>query len=475
MKFLDKIFGAFKKKKRKRGFGAAEVSRLMASLASETEYINNTLRWELKTLRARSRQAAQNNPFARKFAKMVVNNVCGPNPFKFQAKSKKKNGTLDKTANAKIESQWKLWNNRRNCDLTNRNTWSALQRLIVNTLAVDGEALVRIYRGPDYGKFGYQLQIIDTDRLDEMKNESLANGGAIHMGVEVDSINKPVAYHLLKKKPSEWQNYYTREYERVPAGEIIHLFIPEFPEQVRGIPWMYAAMVNLVNIGGFEEAAVIAARIGAAQMGFIQAPDDGQSFDYDGEDTQGNPQITAEPGMFPVLPEGYSVSGWNPKYPDAAIDPFLKACLRGVSSGLDVAYHNLSGDMNGVNYSSARIAELGERDSWMTVQNFVSEHLHQDIYEDWLVMQVLTGNLAFNFAAIDKYKDVYWQGRRWAWVDPLKEVNAKVVALENRLTSRTRVIAETGNDIEEVESEINQEKPIAKDSNSPKVEEDEET
>jgi capsid protein len=83
-----------------------------------------------------------------------------------------------------------------------------------------------------------------------------------------------VAYHLLRRKPSQWQySGYSLEMDRIPADEIVHLFVPEFAEQVRGVPWMYAALLNLVNMGAFEEAAVVAARVGAANMGFIESPD----------------------------------------------------------------------------------------------------------------------------------------------------------------------------------------------------------
>lgn len=446
------------------GFAAAELGRLTSSLAGESEYINNTLRYELKRLRARSRQVAQNNPFGRRFAQMVVDNVGGPLPFRLQAKVKFASGKLDTAANSRIESAWRGWGRKGNCELTGRFSWNAVQRLLFRTMAVDGEILMRIRRGDsEYGPYRYQVQVIDVDRLDDMKNERLANGGAIHMGVELDAVSRPVAYHILKRKPSSWASGgYPREHERVPADEIIHLFVPEFAEQVRGVPWMYAALLNLVHIGAFEEAAVIAARVGAAQMGVLQSPDGGKTLaDGLAKDASGSPQIEAEPGTFAMLPPGYELQGWNPRYPDAAIEPFLKACLRGVSVGLNVAYHNLAGDMEGVNYSSARIAELDERDHWMTLQAFLSEHLHDPLYRDWLKTQVASQVLPFEIARLEKYRDVYWQARRWAWVDPLKEANAAVVAIDAKLKSRTRVIAEGGEDIEDVFGEIAEENKLA--------------
>lgn len=464
--FAGKL-GFARKPARGYGYAAADKSRLTASLLAESQFINNTLRYQLRTLRARSRQAAQNNPFARRFAQMVVDNVCGPVPFRMEGKVRNRKGKFDTTANDALEAAWSSWSKPGNCEVTGKWSWSATQRLVVRTLAVDGELLLKKLRGPEYGKHGYRLQIIDADRLSELKNASLANGGAIHAGVEVDASGKPVGYHLLKRKPSQWQGAgYTAETEFVPADDMIHVFVPEFAEQIRGVPWMYAALLNLVHLGAFEEAAVIAARIGASNMGFIQSPDGGQTLaQSQGKDGSGNPQINNEPGSFQFLPPGYEIGGWNPKYPDAAIEPFIKACLRGVAAGVGVAYHNLANDLEGVNYSSARIGELDERDSWMSLQNFVAEHLHQPLYEDWLRMQVLTGTLPFELDKLDKYKAVYWQGRRWQWIDPLKEVGAAIEAVNARLKSRTRVVAEMGEDFEAVLEEIAAEEQMAKDKN----------
>lgn len=453
----------YAKPRRSTGYAAAELSRLTSSLAAETEQINNTLRYQLPILRARSRQASMNNPYVRRFAQMVVDNVCGPVPFRLQSKVKFKSGSLDTAANAKIEACWKSWSRKGNCELTGRWSWAATQRLLVRSLAVDGELLVRIKRGDGNGPHQYMLQVLDADRLDDRKNEKLANGGAIHMGVELDPLSRPVAYHILKRKPATWSTGgYPRESERVPAEDILHFFIPDFPEQVRGVPWIYAALLNLVHIGAFAEAAVIAARIGASQMGFIQSPDGGATLVGDGKDAAGNPQMDAEPGTFRTLPPGYEVGKWDPKYPDAAIEPFLKACLRGVAVGVNVAYHNLAGDMNGVNYSSARIAELDERDGWMTVQSYLCEHVHEPIAADWLRVQVLvSGQLSFPADRLDKYREFYFQGRRWQWVDPRNEVEANLAAIAGRIKSRTRVIAEQGEDIEDVFDEIAEEEKLA--------------
>lgn len=446
------------------GYAAAESNRLTASLAKEAEYINRTLRYQLRALRARSRQGAQNNPFLRRFAQLAVDNIAGPCPFRLQAKAKYSDGRFDEAANRRIETEWKDSSRRGNWEITGQWARSAFERLMIRTLCVDGEVLMRKLRGPEYGRHGIKLQLIDTDRLDEQKNAKLDNGAAINMGVEMDANSRPLAYHILKRRSAQWDFGYVREHERVPADEIAHIYIPDFAEQGRGVPWCYAALLNLVHIGAFEEAAVIAARVGATQMGFIQQQEDATApLPQDGQDANKNPQIDAEPASFPLLPPGYEMSPWNPKYPDAAVDPFLKAMLRGTASGLGVAYHNLANDPADVNFSTARIFGGDEHEMWMGIQNFWIDHWEDPFYaNDWLPMQVLMGILPFQSGRLDKYLDVRWQGKRWLSPDPVKEHTANGIALANKTTSRTRIISEAGDDIEDVFDEIKAEEMLAK-------------
>lgn len=459
MGILDRLarrFGFIRQgKKRGIGYAAAEMGRLTASLRSDTEFINTTLRTQLRTLRARSRAATQNNPFARRFRQMCIDNIAGPVPFKIEGCVKNRSGKPDEANNELIEAAWCAFSKKGQCEITGKWSMNAVLRLLVGIWATDGEILLRVYKGPEYGSFGLKLQVIDIDRLWELKNEALKDGGAIHMSVEVDSFGKPVAYHIMKRKPSSWQTGGQQfEFERVPANEIIHLFIPEFAEQVRGVPWMYAALLNLVHMGAFEEAAVINARIGASQMGFITTPD-GEGPAADAKDASGNAEFDAEPGTFRKLADGETVESWDPAFPQAAVEPFIKAMLRGVAAGLGVAYHNLANDLEGVNYSSARIGELDERDSWMVLQSFFEEHFLQPFAtEHWMPQAIMAGKLPFKLEQLDKFTAFYFQARRWQWVDPLKEMTARIMAKDNLLTSRTRILAEAGEEWDDVMEEL---------------------
>ncbi|MEY2656224.1 MAG: hypothetical protein RLZZ524_3252 [Pseudomonadota bacterium] len=255
----------------------------------------------------------------------------------------------------------------------------------------------------------------------------------------------------------------SRETIRIPAEQIIHLYLPQYAEQLRGVPWMFAAILQLHQLGAFTEAAIIAARVGASKMGFYQQKGGGDLMpEGSSVDASGNFIQSAEPGEFGVIPDGYEFKDWSPNYPDAMTGPFLKSMLRGVASSLGVSYHSLANDLEAVNFSSARAGLLEEREMWMMLQAWLVEHLHLPVYERWLKNSLLRRKMPFGIDRMEKYLDVYFQPRRWQWVDPLKDVNANIEAIKWGLKSRTAVIAEAGGDIEDVFDQLKLEGDLAK-------------
>jgi capsid protein len=131
--------------------------------------------------------------------------------------------------------------------------------------------------------------------------------------------------------------------------------------------------------------------------------------------------------------------------------------------GMNTSYHSLTGDMSGANYSSLRVASLDEREGWKSRQGWFAASFCGQIYEAWLDFALLKGKIvnekgkALDPLKVDVYRRVLWLGRRWAWIDPLKEVSAYIQAIIHRLKSRTEVIEEQGGDAtatwEQIEAE----------------------
>jgi len=463
---------ASEKKARKRNYAGAAISRLNSGWGTVPTPPNWHIWQGLQSLRTRSREQSRNNDYARRFIAMVKSNIIGPNGIIMQSKAADPDGQADKLAQDAIESTWREWS--RYCDAAGRLTLTEMCRLIIATVAVDGECLVRRVNA---GPYAFQLKLIDPELLDIRYNETRPGGNRVRMGVEMDKHGKPLAYYLLDDAHADLyqSSYYTGKHIRVPADEMLHLYLPEMIDQSRGVPWMASALVRMKNLHGYEEAAVIASRIGASKMGFFHAADgEGPEALADDETPDGEFIQDAEPGAFEVLPEGYDFTAFNPDYPHQQFGDFVKATLRGIASGLGVAYNGLANDLEGVNFSSIRAGVLEEREQWKTLQQWFIDAFMRPVFESWLDMQLAIGTIRVPTKAgvlkplpqdrFEKFRKVSFQPRRWAWVDPLKDMAANEKSIELGLKSRSEIIRDMGRDPDDVWAEISRENKILQDA-----------
>lgn len=459
----------------RRGYDAGTWSRLTNSWTGDDASANAQVFKSLRMMRARSRDMAMNDPYAKRFLQMCAVNIVG-NTWKLQslAGDVRLNGQIEPDAPARtiIERGFGEWRKRGMCELTGRQSLQSFAQLYVKTLARDGEVLVRRVRGPDVNRFGYALQFVDIDRLDETYHEDLPNGNIVRMSVEMSRTGRPVAYHLLRRHPADYLfsvgGAGAQERERVPAQDVYHDFVMDRPEQIRGVPWMHAAMIRMHHLNKFDEAAVIAARIGASELGVIQSPNgdppvefvDGATPPKEG-DAAWKFHVQLEQGVWRSLPPGYELKDIPRAYPQAAYEVFQKACLRGVASGLGVAYNSLGSDLEGVNYSSIRQGVLEERDAWMMLQGHLADGFGETLARDWIEMSLATRAVPLPLSKLDKFSRFAWQARRWSWVDPKSDIEAAILAIDNKLKSRRAFIAESGEDIDDVWTDLAAEQQTA--------------
>lgn len=445
------------KKPRKRNYTGAQVNNLTWDWVTANLTSDEYLRWNLKRLRERSRDLERNDDYMRNFLRKLEINTVGAKGIILQSKVYfKTTNDIDIKSNSIIEDEWRRWA-RQYVSVCETLSLRDFLKIILRTIARDGEVLICKIRGYD-NPYRYALQILEADFLDEDLNQDLSNGNRIIMGVEKNRYGKPVAYHLFEKHPGE-RSYAGNRHIRIPAEEILHLFIKERPTQSRGVPWVASAMIKLRMLGAYEEAEVVAARVAASKMGFFTEDIEGAS--YEGErDADGNFITEVEPGILERLPPGVDFKPFDPGQPSAEFSDFVKAMLRGISAGLGCNYNTLCNDLESVNYSSLRAGAIDEREYWMDIQSWFIDNFLERIYPEWLEMAVLAGRLPFSFQELERFIAPEWQPRRWDWVDPLKDVQAKILELKNGLTTRTRICAEQGIDFEDILEEIKRERAL---------------
>jgi lambda family phage portal protein len=425
----------------------------IASILSADQEIKGNMR----LLRARARELSRNNPVAKSYLRLLIANVLGEKGIGYQPQVRNNDKSLNAAFNTKIEDAWCDWGKKGNCTVDGKLSFRALTQLVLKNIAVDGEVFVRKVKGFK-NAHGFAVQLIDADQLDHLFSRAVSKSeNEIRMGIEVDAWGRPVAYHINEKHPSDLGGSLVRT--RIPADQIIHLYDPERVNQTRGISWFHPCMVELRMLGGYVEAELVAARTGAAKMGFLQYSD---ASTFVEPDPDAKYRIEAQPGVIETLPPGMEFQPWSPEHPSTAFPTFIKAMIRFVASSLGVSYNALACDLEGVNYSSMRSGLLIERDQWKMLQSFMKESLLQPVFEDWISMALLTGVLSLDSRDPSRFLAGKWEPRGWMWVDPLKDVQAGILGIGAGLTSRDQLISDQGGDVGEVFEQLAEEQSLAK-------------
>ena len=462
------VFDFFKAKpkarKMARAYHGADTGRLFSDFISSSRSADSEIKPSLRILRDRCREISRNHPYAKRYLQIMTTNVVGPNGVRIQVRKRNDDGSLDSVGNRIIEQAWQTWGRTGFCTVDGRMSWSQAQRLFLETLARDGEVLIQKIKNPAGNPFGFSLKFLEADYLDEGYDARLNNGNEVRMGVELDKrTGKPLNYYLFEDHPHHDQGYGSktkRHHKIVPADQIIHCYIQERAGQTRGTPWMSNVLSRLKMLDGYEEATLVNARVAASKMGFFTSPE-GDGFIGDDYDNHA-PIMDASPGTFTQLPQGMSFQSFDPSSGTESFDEFEKAILRGIASGLGVSYVSLANNLEGVSYSSIRQGTIEDRDHFKMIQQFMIDQFVDPIYRAWLEMAITVGRINLPMGKYDLFADqVIYRPRGFAWVDPQKEIQASVTALNNGIVSLQDVHSQYGRDTEEIFEQINRESELA--------------
>jgi lambda family phage portal protein len=448
-----------------RSFFSSDSGRYFEGWDTRSNSIDYYLQTELTKLRARARRLVRMNPLGKRYVSLIKSNVVGPEGIMVQAQSLySKSGKLelDAVANDAIESAFWDWT-LHHADWQQKRSFIDLQNMAASNAAQDGEFIFRKHYGRSAGKYGFQLQSIDPELLDTEKN-TLTKGGEIRLGVEYDETGRIVRYWFRERTFNG--DYSTSKTYSVAAKFIIHGFLPEWPDQSRGIPWMHAGLETAKHLEKYNEAAIVASRAKAGTMAFISSKgteeykggEDGSAVYGDGTTLE-----QFDPGTIKDIGER-QFTAFDPNYPHQMYDSFLKGQQRDIASGWGIAFHALTNNLEGVNYSSIRAGVLEDREQFKTIQNWLIRELIGPVYEEWLLAAYTMGAIKIGRfplnRPIEQYMPHSFQPRRWAWVDPQKDGAANELAINLNLKSRSQIIREQGDDPESVFREIQREREM---------------
>ncbi|MGG1638219.1 phage portal protein [Paenibacillus sp. NRS-1760] len=371
-----------------------------------------------------------------------------------------------------IEREYNLWAESVECDAARQNNMYQLQQLALLSQLMSGDCFVLLpVTIRKQSIYDLRVRIIEADRCrspwnftdrftTEHKDKNISGG------VETNDAGEVIAYWFSKNHPYSIVDYGKDDWTRVAAyGEetgrrnVLHLMESERPEQRRGVPILAPVIDSIKQLGRYTEAELMAAVVTGMFTVFIKSNTNGnQPLDLgfgDGDQVDQGDENSYELGYGSVvgLAPDEDVVLANPSRPNTAFDAFVIAICRQIGAALEIPYELLVKNFT-ASYSASRAALLEAWKMFRMRRSWLATGFCQPIYEEWFAEAVAKGRIPapgfFDDPLIRRaYTKAEWHGPSQGQLDPLKEVKAAQVRVEEGFSTRERETAEmTGADFE---------------------------
>jgi lambda family phage portal protein len=282
-----------------RGYAAAQDSRASAwapSGGSATAEVGMAA----ATVARRARDAVRNDPYAARIVDLWTGNAVGA-------------GITTRWPDKAHAEAWRRWSDSTACDAEGRLDLYGLQALVMRAVVESGECFVRLLPADitPANPVGLRLQVLESDHLDTARN-GMVDGAPTIQGIALGEAGEPVGYWLHRVHPgaawilpgATWLSS-----ERVPARDVLHIYRKRRPGQLRDVSWLAPVLTRLRDLGDYEAALLMKAKIEACLAAVVSEDgDEAMTGPASGllRDAQGRTVESFEPGM--IL---YTLAQWT--------------------------------------------------------------------------------------------------------------------------------------------------------------------
>ena len=471
--------------------GAARNKNSMRGWLASSKTPQEDIDKNIPVLRQRSRSLFMSAPLAVSAIKTNRTNIVGEGlRLKSTIDADLLGLSMDEAAawQRAAEREFELWAKSKFCDSTRVNNFYEIQQVACMSWLMNGDACVLLeYERPTKAlPYGLRVHLIESDRVSTPN--STGNNvylyatdpdtkNRIFNGVEVDSNNRVVAYHICSTYPNS--NLYTRkEWKRVKAfgdktgtPNVLMIYETERAEQYRGVPYLAPVIESLKQLTRYSEAEMMAAVINGVFTVFVTSENGTSEFGFTGvvddEDRVSDDDINYEvgPGLVNVLNPGEKIEIADAKRPSSNFDAFVTSLAKYVGAALEIPMEVLMKSFMS-SYSASRAALLEAWKAFRMKRAWIAADFCQPVYELFLSEAIAKGRLHAPGFFLDPmiraaYCGAQWNGPAQGMVDPVKEVSAAEKRIEIGISTRQRETTELlGGDFESNVAQLAREKQI---------------
>ncbi|GJQ59779.1 MAG: phage portal protein [Candidatus Scalindua sp. AMX11] len=433
---------------------------------------------DLGVLRERSRDLLRNTPVATGAVGTNLVHVVGGG-LKMQSRIDRKTlGLTEEEAEEwqrKTEREFNGWAKSLDCDVSRRNNFYDLQKLVLRSTLESGDCFVLLpFKELKTSLYGTRLQIVEADRV--CNEKKLRDTKQLSGGIEREKDGTPRFYHIRTQHPgADARISFERKWRKIPAftksgrRNVIHVYEQLRPGQTRGVPYLAPVIEQLHQLGKYTEAELMAAVVSSLFTVFLETPTGmGFSpFEPTGETGSATTDKDYKMGAGAVvqLAKDQKVSFANPGRPNTSFDPFVQAILRQIGVALGLPFELLVMHFT-KSYSAARSAMLNAWKVFLTRREWLVHHFCNLVFEAWMEEAVLRGRIiAPGFLDDPQKRDAYlsnvWIGPAQGSIDPQREISAVEKRIELGISTRAEETAAlTGTDWDQKVDRIKKEAEI---------------
>lgn len=408
---------------------------------------------ELKFLQNRAAHLCRNNGYAQTAKKRWVTNADH-----IKVVWKNKDGTL----HTLMQAYWDEFAGNPSYDGV--GDYSVFQGVSNSSIFTTGNSYIRklIVREGNSNTVPLKLQLIPSALHDVMYNTAVPvlDNTVVRYGMKfVKSL--PVEYYFRKGVLEEDIYTASSNHTVVPASELVHTFIRDEPAQWLGIPLLAPVIMSLYALDDLVTSTISKQQAAQSIALIIEQTANTLSMLPTGAHTIVNKTDYVEDGTKKVIFKNnpresqtlYLNKGEAAKmFQGADIGPnftsLMVAELRKVAATLDLAYHELTGDATGLNFSSL----IGIANQTRNRLEYLHKFLFIPLREAPIAKAFKDLAVLYNSKCSSAVP--YFQLPRWRGMDELKDAQADLLELQNGLALYTEVLAERGITMEQVIADL---------------------
>ncbi|WP_298959063.1 phage portal protein [uncultured Methylobacterium sp.] len=423
-----------------RAYDGARVGRRGDGFTASSASANVEIAAGLARLRSRSRDLVRNTSEGARAIEVRTANTIGTGILAVPD-----NGS-DRIDNA-VKDLWAEWS--ANADVEGVNTFGGLQRLAWMAMLEGGDAVIRRIMPRDKTglRVPLKLKLVEGDFIDTARDQGVFEGRSSRLGVGLGPEDERLGYWLHGQHPGDF-NFYGAPFHStfVPRSEVIHLFRPLRPGQVRGVPLLAPVLMNARDRADLMDAVLVKAKTEACFAVFVETSD-GHARSMGDVLKDGAAKVARlverlAPGMVNYLRPGEKASFAQPTSSGQFAEVYLAAAMA-FAAGTGLTYDELTGDLRQANYSSLRAGKIiGRRLALMDQEHVaVPQMVRRTVgwFEDAAVMA----------GALRPRRGGY----RWDYImpsvdaiDPRKDLEADILAVRAGRMTPQEFIASWGQD-----------------------------